>query len=148
MPAEIDIVVSSPDSTEARLIVETKLVLRDRSAAVNRLRTAMLQMSCPVGLLLTPEKMWVYADTFESARPDSIESVGEFKIGHLLGFTPTESSPNGARLFESRVQKWLEDLPRTATQDRVADKRLWQVLNRYVLPAIETGEVRAAAPRY
>jgi hypothetical protein len=92
--------------------------------------------------------MWVYVDKFISTTPDSIEKVGEFAIGDLLRFKLADASPHAARQFESRVQKWLEELPKTSTQDRVADARLWQVLNRYVLPAIESGEVRAAAPRY
>jgi len=148
MPAEIDIIVSSPDSIGAQLIVETKLHLRDLRAAERQLRNAMMQLSCPVGLIVTPERIWIYEDKFLSKTPESIERVGEFDAGQLLHFTPTDTSQQTGRLFESYVQRWLEDLPRTGRSDRVRDKDLWQALNKYVLPAVETGEVRAASPRY
>lgn len=108
----------------------------------------MLQLSCPIALIVTPEKMWVYADQYLSAKPDSIAKIGEFEISDLLRFQGTDSSPTTAKHFEAAVQRWLETLPSTATRDRVKDKNLWRVLNKYVLPAIETGEVRAAAPRH
>jgi len=148
MPAEIDIIVSSPDSIGAQLIVETKLHLPDLQAAEGRLRNAMLQLSCPVGLIVTPERIRIYEDKFLSKTPESIERVGEFDAGQLLQFKPTDNSQRTGRFFESYVQRWLEDLPRTARSGRVPDKDLLQALNKYVLPAVETGEVRAAAPRY
>ena len=69
---------------------------------------------------------------------------------HLLRYkhTGNERSAEDGRRFESAVQQWLEALPRTATRENVADEKLWDLLNKYVLPAVETGEVRAAAPRH
>jgi hypothetical protein len=148
MPAEIDIIVSSPDSTEARLIVEAKLVMQDRAAAEAQLKLSMLQLSCPVGLIITPERMWIYSDRYTSSTPGSIQTIGDFAIGHLLRFTPSDRSPREGGRFESAVQHWLENLPQTASPELINDSSLWRALNTYIIPAIETGKVRAAAPRH
>ncbi len=143
MRADIDIVVSSADSTESLLIVETKLSDLDPSIAEAQLKHYMLHLSCPVGLIVTPKRMWVYSDRYTSRNPDSIERIGEFAIGHLLQFkSGSEAS------FQDAVQHWLENLPQTAWPERVNNSELWRALNIYVLPAIETGKVRAAVPRY
>lgn len=143
MPADIDIIVSSPDLTESLLIVEAKLADRDPSATEARLKESMLQLSCPVGLIVTPEKMLIYSDRFTSRKPDSIERIGEFAIGHLLRF-----KSGSAPAFEDAVQHWLENLPQTTSSERVNNSDLWRALNIYILPAIEAGKVRAAVPRY
>lgn len=142
MPADIDIIISSPDSTESLLIVEVKSSNRAPKTAEAQLKESMLQLSCPVGLIVTPEKMSVYLDRFTSRKPDSIERIGEFAIGHLLQF---KSGSEAA--FQDAVQHWLENLPQTASSERVNNSDLWRALNIYILPAIETGKVRAAAPR-
>ncbi|HXY24285.1 MAG TPA: hypothetical protein VEI73_06515 [Candidatus Acidoferrum sp.] len=143
MRADIDIVVSSADSTDSLLIVETKLSDRDPSNPEAQLKQYMLQLSCPVGLIVTPEKMRIYADRYTSRNSDSIERVGEFAIGHLLQFKSGSEA-----FFQDAVQHWLENLPQTASPERVNNSELWRALNIYVLPAIEAGKVRAAVPRY
>ncbi|HEY6465367.1 MAG TPA: hypothetical protein VIY69_05205 [Candidatus Acidoferrales bacterium] len=146
MPANIDIIVRSADSTETKLLVETKLKIADVSRAEEQLKGAMLQLSCPVGVIVTPEQMWVYADEYTSTKPTSIQLVGEFSIADLLRYKA--SSDDDGRRFERFVQHWLETLPQIASRRSVTDKKLWDALSRFVVPAIETGDVRAAAPRY
>lgn len=143
MPADIDIIVSSPDSTESLLIVEARLADRTPAVTETRLKESMLQLSCPVGLIVTPERMSIYLERFTSRKPDSIELIGEFAIGHLLQF-----KFGSAPAFEDAVQHWLENLPQTASSERVNNSDLWRALNIYILPAIEAGKVRAAAPRH
>ncbi|HKQ86775.1 MAG TPA: hypothetical protein VJS43_08400 [Candidatus Acidoferrales bacterium] len=147
MPANIDIIVRSADSTETKLLVETKLSLVDLARVEGQLKGAMLDVSCPVGIIVTPERMWMYVDEYTSTGPTSIHLVGEFAIGDLLRYKGPGSAGEG-RDFENFVQHWLEILPQIATRDRVPNARLWDALNRFVLPAVETGDVRAAAPRY
>jgi|HubBroStandDraft_6_1064221.scaffolds.fasta_scaffold760337_1 hypothetical protein len=146
--AQIDIIVSSPDSTDPRLIVETKLALRDGGAAETQLKQSMLQLSCPVGLIVTPERMWIFSDRRTSGTPESIQKIGDFAIGHLLQFRPANKTPRESVRFEEAVQYWLENLPRIASPEIVKDSALWHALNTLVIPVIETGEVRAAAPRH
>lgn len=52
-----------------------------------------------------------------------------------------------ARRFETAVQQWLESLPGSAAQVPRKDTRFWNALNSYIRPAVETGQIRAAAPR-
>ena len=143
MPADIDILVSSPDSTESLLIVEAKLSDQVPADAEAQLKQSMLQLSCPVGLIVTPEKMSIYLDRLTSRGPDSIERIGDFSIGHLLQF-----KSGSGMAFQDAVKHWLENLPQTISPERVNNSDFWRALNIYVLPAIETGKVRAAAPRY
>jgi hypothetical protein len=148
MTTEIDIIVSGPDSTDVRLVVEAKLDIRDLRPVEDQLKRAMVRLACPLGLIITPEKLVAFLDSYRSAGPESVDKLGEFRISHLLEYQPAGREPAEARRFESAVQKWLEDLPQTSNRERVGDPRLWEVLNTYVVPAIETGMVRAAAPRY
>jgi hypothetical protein len=150
MPVGIDIIVRSSDSTDVKLVVETKMAFNRLATVEEQLKKSMFHLSCPVGLLITPEKMWAYVDRYVSTDASSIQAVGEFTITHLLRYkhTGNERSAEDGRRFESAVQQWLEALPRTATRENVADEKLWDLLNKYVLPAVETGEVRAAAPRH
>jgi hypothetical protein len=152
MPADVDIIVTSsdtnPETAEVRLIVETKLVLQDIRSAEDTLKNAMLRMSSPVGLLVTPGRMWVYSDQYTSQALESVIQIGDFDISHLLQFKPKSTSQDEARRFESVVQQFLENLPQLASEVRSTNDHLWNVLNTYVLPAIENGRIRAAAPRY
>jgi hypothetical protein len=149
MPANIDIIVRSADSTETKLLVETKLKVVDPTRVEKQLKVAMLDLSCPVGVVVTPETMRVYADEYTSTTPTSVRLIGEFSIGALLQYKGSNTgSGDESRRFEAFVQHWLETLPQIATRSSVRDERLWDALNRFVLPAVETGDVRAAGPRY
>ena len=104
----------------------------------------MLQLRCPLGLLMSPQRLWVYLDRFTSYSEDSVERLGEFNIEGLIKFR----SPGGDEVaFENAVQHWLEDISSSATRSQVKDPKLREVINHYILPAVETGIVRAAGPR-
>ncbi|HEX4595169.1 MAG TPA: hypothetical protein VH157_12880 [Bryobacteraceae bacterium] len=98
-------------------------------------------MQCPMGMLITPERMWLYRDSYTTRAPDSIQRVGEYNIKSLWRETP----PTQESLFEAFVQRRLEDLATTPAQGLPND--LGDALREYVLPAITTGDVRAAHPR-
>jgi hypothetical protein len=108
---DFDIVVSDRESSEARLIVETKLSQTNVSDAANQLKKAMLRMSCPVGLLITPQSMTLFLDRYTSQSEDSIESIGPFETQDLLHFERKGIALQDAKHFEEVVQRWLESLP-------------------------------------
>ncbi|SRR6266446_5312074 len=144
MPAQADIIVSSPDSTEVKLVVEAKLQIPNLQETEHQLKNFMLQLRCPLGLLMSPQRLWVYLDRFTSYSEDSVERLGEFNIEGLIKFR----SPAGDEVaFENAVQHWLEDISSSATRGQVKDPKLREVINHYILPAVETGIVRAAGPR-
>jgi hypothetical protein len=148
MPADVDIIVTSPDSTEIRLIAEAKLSLPDITSAEKALKLAMLRMASPVGLLVTPEKMWVYVDRYVSQSPESVDRVAEFDISKFLSFKPSSLSSDEAQQFENVVQNWLEALPGHAQRMPRNGNHFWKIVTTYIVPALESGEIRAAAPRY
>jgi hypothetical protein len=145
MPAQADIIVSSPDSTEVKLVVEARLETPNLPETEHQLKNFMLQLRCPLGLLVSPQRLWVYLDRFTSYSEDSIERLGEFNIEGLIKSNPPASSSGVA--FENAVQAWLEDLSRNTTRGRVRDPKLREVIDHYIIPAVETGVVRAAGPR-
>ena len=137
MPAHADIIVSSPDSTEVKLVVEAKLRVPDMEATESQLKNFMLSMRCPLGLLMSPERLWVYIDRFTSDSEDSIEKLGDFDIFAIAD----------GIAFEIAVQMWLEKLPSIISPNRPSDPKLREIISHYILPAVETGIVRAAGPR-
>jgi hypothetical protein len=145
MPAQADIIVSSPDSTEVKLVVEAKLQIPQLRETEHQLKNFMLQLRCPLGLLVAPQRLWVYVDRFTSYSEDSIELLDEFDITGLIKFHVPATG--GGVAFENAVQAWLEDLSHTVMQGQVKDPKLLEIINHYILPAVETGIVRAAGPR-
>jgi hypothetical protein len=148
MPAQADIIVSSPDSTEIRLVVETKLKIVDLRETEHQLKNYMLQMSCPLALLVTPQQLRVYRDRFTSYSEDSIELLGEFNIEGLIRFpsSPTLAQESGVA-FENAVQSWLEYLSTADHPREGLGPGFREVIDHYILPAVESGVVRAAGPR-
>jgi|SRR5208282_556517 len=146
MPAQADIIVSSPDSTEVKLVVEAKVEVRNLDEAEHQLKNFMLQMRCGLGLLISPQRLWVYLDRFTSYSEDSVERLGEFDVEGLVKFRSSANAAT-AREFEDAVQDWLENLPALVEKAQVKDDRLWDIINHYILPAVETGVIRAAGPR-
>ena len=148
MPAQADIIVSSPDATEVRLVVEAKLRVPNLGATERELKKFMLQLGCPLGLLVSPQRLWVYLDRFTSNSEESVERLGEFNIEGLIKFRSSASEgPEAHFAFENAVQDWLEGLAATTTQDRGEDPKLLETISHYILPAVESGVIRAAGPR-
>lgn len=148
MPAQADIIVTSPDSTEVNLVVEAKLRFTDFPEAERQLKHYMLQVRCPLGILISPERLWIYRDRFTSNSEESVERLGEFGIAGLHPFDPVPAmadSKAAAAAFEDAVQDWLESLPSSNT--RGLEPKLRTAIDHYIVPAIENGIVGAAGPR-
>jgi len=149
MPSDFDIIVRSKESGEIRLLCETKLHARDIQSAELQLKEAMARFSCPLGLLVTPEVLRAYSDRYTSDVPaDSIELLGEFDSRRLLPFKSNGGLQLNEQQFEDAVQRWLESLPDTFSSDTISDPRLAGILTTFIVPALASGQVSAAAPRY
>jgi len=144
VPAQADIIVSSPDSTEVKLLVEAKLGNPKFPESESQLKRFMLQLGCPLGLLISPQRLWIYVDRLTSYSEDSIERVGEFSTNELIDLRGAASADEVS--FENAIQNWLENLSRS-TLSRVKDPKLREIVSHYLLPAVETGVVRATGPR-
>ncbi len=140
MAFEADILITTPDGIE--LVVEAEVSLPNLERTEEELKKYMVGMNCPLGLLITPERMWLYRDFYTSRTPESVQRIGEFDLKSMWQYPP----PSQGLQFEIFVQQWLELLAYQPTQDLPSDLR--QVIQKYLLPAVRSGEVRAAHPRY
>lgn len=112
----------------------------------------MIGNRCPLGIIVTPETLRIYRDTYRGEDDASIVRVGEFSIVGLFGpvAAPTEQaaslSMRGMR-FDDLVQAWLETLRSPSALLRLpVDLRA--ALEEHVVPALFEGEIRAARPRF
>jgi len=138
MTFQPDILVIGPDGVT--LVVEAKVSLPNLEQTEEQLQRYMFGMQCPTGILITPKRMWVYSDLYTS--PASVQRIGEFDMNGLWEQQPPEEDGS----FQIFVQQWLERLAQQPTKD--LPRNVGEALREYVLPAITSGEVRAAHPRY
>ncbi len=135
-----DIVINTPEGTT--LVVEVKVHLPNLRGIEDGLKRYMVGMQCPVGLVVTPERIWLYKDSYSSRTPESVELVGVFDAKSLWRQPP----PLDEVRFEVFVQDWLCDLTEQRSEELPCDAR--KALREYVLPAVTQGEIRAGHPRY
>ena len=139
MPLRPDIVVTRPDSPEVLLVVEVEANVADQKSADAALKSYMVHMSCPVGMLVDPEQVRFYRNRYTDYGPQSVEMIGECPTGELLGaLIPAD--------LERTVEEWLDSL-------RAGDDRSWpaavsEAIESSVLPVVSSGVVRAGGPRW
>ena len=140
MDFQPDILITTPDGVT--LVAEAKVNLPNLERTEEQLKRYMVGMQCPIGLLITPERLWLYRDSYTTLSPQSVQRVGEFSARPLWRHLP----PLQEAAFEIYVQQWLEYLANQPINE--LPKELREALQEYVLPAVAAGEVRAAHPRY
>lgn len=140
MAFEPDIIIKSPDGGRL-MVIEAKVAMNDLPRTEEGLKGYMVAMQYPFGLLITPEKGWVYRDSYFSLYPASVQQVEELDSTQIWRQDP----PREPLKFEAFVQRWIEDLADFPTQS--LPPQLKNIVERYILPAIAAGEVKAAHPR-
>ena len=135
-----DILITAPDG--GVMVIEAKVAMRDLPRTEEELKRYMVGMNYPFGLLITPEKGWLYRDSYSSLLPTSVNQVEEFDSTRLWDYNPPREGP----AFEAFVQRWIESLPDFPSDSLPPNFR--DIVQVYLLPAIAGGEVRAAHPRY
>jgi hypothetical protein len=148
MPFEPDVIVTASEGLGVSLVAEVKLSLPDKSQAEEQLKRYMISMRCPVGLLVTPERLWIYNDSYSVPGLASVECVGEFPLfGFRVPQLDAAASPRQAAFaLEQAFQRWLEGLS-TESERQKLPPALREALEEYVVPALNEGQVRAAGPR-
>jgi hypothetical protein len=121
------------------------MVIRDLERVEKQLKEYMAAMKCPVGILVSPDRLWLYEDRYLDSS-DSIALVDSFDVSKVPDFARFRSERNSASLFEEKVQSWLEGL-RTEAGLRELPPELRKAVRVYVDPAILNGSIRAAGPR-
>lgn len=137
-----DLIVTAPDSLAVTLVAEVKAEGTNLDEKGRPLKQYMRRMSCPVGLLLTPQTLRIYKDRFIGRSEDSIELVGDFATKDLRISAPVEDSEY---LLESIFFRWLDDLAH-AGEVRVGDPKLKSAIEEYILPAVSGGIVSIPRP--
>ena len=139
MAFQPDILITTPDSRV--MVIEAKVTMNDLPRTEEALKRYMVGMQYPFGLLITPEKGWVYRDIYSSPSPESVNQVEVFDSTRMW----RQSPPRQELEFEAFVQQWIEDLADFPTES--LPPQLKTIVQDYVLPAIAGGEVKAAHPR-
>ena len=139
MAFEPDIIITTPDGRI--MVIEAKVSMNDLPHTEEALKRYMVAMQYPFGLLITPEKGWVYRDSYSSVSPTSVRQVEVFDSTPIWRQNP----PREPLEFEAFVQRWIEELGDFPTQS--LPPQFKDIVQSYVLPAIAAGEVKAAHPR-
>lgn len=130
------------DVPDVLLVAEVKRSIPDRESAEGSLRRYMLDRRCSLGLLVTPEKTWIYRDTYADFTPSSVQLVGEYPTNELLD---VDAAPHDEAALQSAVREWLDRLalgwpsalPRTpATRAPVL---------QYLVPEVTEGRVQSGS---
>jgi len=141
MPFRPDIVVTEPDSPRILLVVETKAQPQDLSQMGSQMKRYMVQMSCPLGLLVTPAEIVLYKDRYVGRTEDSVEQIGRYSA-------PSPWQEWRSRRdweFEGVVRSWL-DRVRSSKRIRDFPPEAADALASYLLPALSAGVIRGAGP--
>ncbi len=151
MPFEPDILVASEFGTDLLMIVEVKL--RMRPSAVERfaspLKRYMASMNVETGVLISPQVMAIFVESYRGEGADSILKVAEctmdmvfpdFQYGTKLS---SAQERKRAYAFERRVHRWLERLVEEPNVH--ADQGdVHRLIGEYLLPNLKSGTVRPA----
>jgi hypothetical protein len=140
-----DIIVTDRDGSDLEMVVKATTAIPDFGIAEGQLKKYMASMKCSVGMLVSPERLWLYEDRYLDSS-DSITLVDSFDVSKVPDFARFRSERNSASLFEEKVQSWLEGL-RTEAGLRELPPELRKAVRVYVDPAILNGSIRAAGPR-
>lgn len=155
MTFEPDIIVKESDSNEISIVFEAKLFLEDKrseDAAAGQLREYMSAMNIPVGVLVSPNRLIVFSDSYNGTGADSIEKVGEVSLGsQFSSYAFVPRLPPGVAMkrsfaFEKAFQSWIEEIAISRDLSEYHEE-LRSILSKYILPYIETGTVRAGFHR-
>jgi hypothetical protein len=139
MAFQPDILINAPHGRV--MVIEAKVALPDLLRTEEALKRYMVGMQYPFGMLITPEKGWVYRDFYSNFSAASVKKVEEFDSTRIWRQNP----PSQGLEFEAFVQQWIEDLAHFPVDS--LPPQLKDIVQGYVLPAIASGEVRAAHPR-
>lgn len=142
MPFDPDIVVTQRDSYATLLIAEAKLH-EDVAGSESQLKKYMWEMSCPVGLLVFPHRLFIYRNQYTGYSDDSVRRFGPFETPEYWRSFERDKSESA---FERTVQHWLERIQiNIAAADVPQAARA--ALSEHVLPSLINGEIHAARRR-
>jgi hypothetical protein len=147
MAFQPDIVSLDNEAQQFVLVAEAKTTIPDAEfdSTERQLKWYMASMRCPVGLLVTPQRLRIYRDQYSGSPDDSVILVGDFDVSQVFKkFDPLRRDADPA--FQTLVQEWLEGLGSDAAMNSLPEE-LREAAQLYLLPAITHGALRAGHPR-
>jgi hypothetical protein len=143
-----DIVVTGPDTPHVLVAVEAKTEAGEAQfqRVAREIRQYLFRMSSPVGLVVFPERLWVFHNTYAGTDESAIEQLGPYDLPNILWENAGVAPQVKGLQFEAAVQTWLEHLAKTHNIEN-ASPDLNSALETYLFPALNLGIVRAAGPR-
>lgn len=123
--------------------VETAIPVDHGDGPLAPLGRYMSGMGCPMGLLVTPERVWVLRDTLRVGGVDGVVVLGEYTAP--TEFLSEAGTRDGAD-FKARVQRWLERMAEDG-HSTSEDEALRRVLDDEVIPVLLGAEIRSGNPR-
>ncbi|MCL2726366.1 MAG: hypothetical protein FWD69_18245 [Polyangiaceae bacterium] len=133
-----DVIVLAPDRPDVTLVAEIKMSVADLRAAEQQLKMYMLDRRCPTALLVTPQKTWIYRDTYKDFTADSIVLEGEASTTELLGLS---AEPKSGAELESSVRAWLERLAASWPSALPKAGPVRKPVVEHLVPAVSEGRV-------
>ncbi len=133
-----DVLVMHPDLPEVALVAEVVAHVPDMEHAEHQLKEYMAAQQCPVGMIVTPERTWVYHDMFADAPRESIERVGEFTTSDLL---EVRSAPRDEPTLRRSVQAWLGRVAADWLHALPRALEIREPLLEHLVPAVINGRV-------
>lgn len=155
MSYEPDILVVERGFPEIRLVVEVKGDQSEETfdQAVRHLASFMSKLAVPAGLVLTPVRLGVVVNEFRNVAGGPSTLVEDLRVPNAPWFRGTTdpdeaTAPGRPELeLEDRARRWLESLFSGARDDSLPEG-VRRAIDRYVRPALQDAEVRAARPRW
>jgi len=144
MEFDPDIIVTGEAWPRTRMVVETKLEKRHLPEVTSQLKRYMAAMSCPLGLLVLPDQVWIFRERYTGDDDGSIEQLGPYSLAGV--FPPMAPGPDAGVKFEDLVQNWITDLI-AAERPTGGPSELVKAIEEHVLPMVVGGDVAAAHPR-
>jgi hypothetical protein len=145
MPFRPDIVITRPDSSEVLLVVEVKRRIADVTNTEAQLKRYMVQISCPVGMLVTDRDTRFYRNSYTGYDEQSVHIIGSCPTGELFGELSGPASLTESEL-EWHTYDWLESLRgRSSAHWPVS---VGEAIESSVLPSVMSGTLGAGGPRW
>lgn len=142
-----DILVMGPHPAEILLAADIRLHLgtgESLEQAEQPLKRYMVGMRCPLGLLVTLDRMWLYGDRYVSRTEASVERIGEFSTQALLRTLAGDEEVDKALALRRLIHRWLEDLA-AGYVDPTLPADLAAAARRHLLLSLPDGIVQATA---
>ncbi len=142
MAFEPDIIGRNEETSRTLFVAAVEAYPQDPDESVRGLKAYMDSRNIEIGLLVTPERLWLYHNRYLPS-DNPIEEVGQFDVKNIFRFRGTGDVKEDEFEFERRVQYWLDDL----TESSPLPPALRIAAERYLIPVISDGLLGATHPR-